>query len=104
MLDKNYCKIFFRELQKFTAPERAQNFIQENFDELFDAYDLDVNGAIDRNEIVVFIKKAFAKPKVSSGRDRAKQVAKEREANQKSLTTLLGNFAENFKIDIEEIW
>ena len=41
------------------APLRAQNYDEDDFDELFQKFDQDKNGFIEKGEMAVFIKKVF---------------------------------------------
>lgn len=56
MLDKEECRNFLNELKKVTIPERAENYKEENFEKLFDKFDEDKNGFMEKSELSVLIK------------------------------------------------
>jgi len=56
MLDKIECKEFLREIVQVTVPERACNYDEDDFDSLFDKFDDDKNGYIEKSEMVQFLK------------------------------------------------
>ena len=47
-------------LKNQIKPERAVNYNESQFDELFNKFDEDKNGFIDKTEMAVFIKKIFS--------------------------------------------
>ena len=59
MLDRAETKDFIDKIIKHMAPERARNYHPEEFDQLFDKYDEDKNGFIEKSEMAVFIKQVF---------------------------------------------
>ena len=82
------------------VPERAQNYNQNNFDQLFEKFDEDKNGFIEKNEMVNFIKQTFRVPQA----DKAKIDAKFKGKNNKSLAEHLGDYNQNIKANIDQIW
>jgi Ca2+-binding EF-hand superfamily protein len=61
MLDKEECKNFLNELKKITNEDRAANYKEENFEKLFEKFDDDKNGFMEKSELSVLIKQVFKK-------------------------------------------
>ena len=55
-LPKILCFEFLRELKKYMVKERASNYQEDNFNQLFVKCDEDKNGVIEKNEMPNFIK------------------------------------------------
>ena len=62
MLDKKECKGFLEGLLKYLKEERRNNYNEANFEKIFDEYDEDKNGFIEKSEMAVLIKKTFRAP------------------------------------------
>jgi len=56
MLDRKECRAFINELRKHLSEERASNYNEAQFDSLFERFDEDKNGFIEKSEMAVFIK------------------------------------------------
>jgi len=56
ILSKDECKDFIEELSTYTAAERANNYDQSKFDHIFEKFDEDKNGYIEKAEMAVLIK------------------------------------------------
>jgi len=61
-----------KEINKHVIAERAHNFDLANFRQLFNNYDEDKNGYIEKSEMGNLIKKTFKKPKAEVDRAKAK--------------------------------
>ena len=58
-LGKNECRTFLTKLAEQTQPERKANFNENGFEQLFESYDEDGIGEVEKGEMAVLIKKAF---------------------------------------------
>ena len=56
--------MFLATISKYVSEERGQFYNQNNFDSIFSEIDEDENGFLSRNEVAIFIKKAFKDPKI----------------------------------------
>jgi len=61
MLDRAEAKTFLAEIKEHMAEERAGNYSEENFEKLFDKFDEDKNGFLEKFEMAVLLKKVFKK-------------------------------------------
>ena len=63
---------FLKEVAKcIDDPDRARNFDSSAFPRLFNQFDEDQNGVLDKPEMAVLIKKAFAKRQAETKREAA---------------------------------
>lgn len=60
-LDKDEAKPYIEHVAKIIEAERAKNYQQDKFDELFDLFDEDQNGFLSKAEMATLIKKTFKK-------------------------------------------
>jgi len=65
VMSKEEVRMFFATISKYICEERGQFYDQNNFDSLFTEIDEDENGFLTRNEVAIFIKKAFRDPKIA---------------------------------------
>jgi Ca2+-binding EF-hand superfamily protein len=89
------------ELKKIVKPERGDNYDEANFEKLFQKFDDNGDGFMEKKEIAVFIKKVFKK----TDAQKQKEKAASRPANQKLLSEYLGSYAtDNITGNIDELW
>lgn len=100
VLDKAECRNFMSELKKIVKSERAENYDEANFDKLFDQFDENKDGFMEKKEMAVFIKKTFKKTKAQ----KQKEAAATKPANLKPLSEFLGSYKENIDGDIDALW
>jgi len=101
VLDKAECKVFMSELKKIIKPERSDNYDEANFEKLFEKFDDNGDGFMEKKEIAVFIKKVFKK----TDAQKQKEKAATRPANLKPLSEYLGSYAtDNITGNIDELW
>lgn len=63
MLDKEECKVFLAKVKDMMSEERANNYDESKFEEIFTKYDDDKNGFVEKSEMTSLIKMTFRKPK-----------------------------------------
>ena len=64
MLNKEEARLFIATISKYVSDERGKFYDHDKFDALFKEIDEDDNGYLTRNEVAIFIKKAFKDPKI----------------------------------------
>ena len=62
MLDKKELQEFLKEISKHVTLDRSYNYKEANFDKIFEEFDDDKNGFIQKSEMANFLKKIFKKP------------------------------------------
>ena len=100
MLDKSETQRFLKMAKQYTNAERAQNYDETNFNKIFEEYDEDKNGFIEKGEMAVLLKKVFAAPKAET----KKAGAKFKAANNESLMMLLGSYSQHFGVNLDQLW
>lgn len=101
MLNKEECKNFLAELKKIANDGRAENYKEEDFDTIFDKFDEDKNGFLEKSELAVLIKQVFKK----SENAKKKEKAKDKKKNQEKLSVIMKDYLKNFENgDVDEAW
>lgn len=93
-------KAFMVELQKIATEDRKNNFKEEDFEKMFEKFDEDKNGFLEKSELAVLIKHVFKTP----ADVKARQAAQNKASNKKSLKELLGDYASHFNKDLDEMY
>lgn len=98
ILSKEECKDFVEELKTYTVAERGNNYDESKFDEMFDEFDEDQNGYIEKAEMAVLIKRVFrVKPS-------AKRRVEIKNKEYRTLSSYLQEYARYFSMDLDELW
>ena len=99
-LDPTEAKAFMDELQKNCVEDRKDNYKPDDFENLFNKFDDDKNGFLEKSELAVLIKFVFKTPAAA----KAKEKAKNKSSNKQSLKDLLGKYSQNFSKDLDELY
>lgn len=59
MLDKEECFKYLSIIKQNCSEERAKNYVEKDFEMLFERFDEDKNGFIEKSEMAIFLKKVF---------------------------------------------
>jgi len=64
--------IFLRTLKNYISAERVANYDEDKFESIFQEFDTDGNGMIEKSELAILIKRVFAVPKEARSKSRDK--------------------------------
>jgi len=99
-LDKLESEKFIEDVAGAIDEDRAYNYDKSTFKELFEKFDENKDWMLSKGEMAQFIKFAFKKSAAALAKDKAKA----KKVNQKSLKEFLGTYSKNFTKDVDELW